>query len=301
MNKIVKILPLILLTSQSYAFSLTDITDAWRKLTWGPYSDMAAPGLCDEHYPLGLPQPTVNYKRHYLCRNGYAAIYSPDIKTPEVVAYQLTPDKYSGIMTSLTSQSFIADPQLENPERIKSVDYKDSGMIPLKMVSGPELKYDQIAVDESFFFSNTAPATPKFVMGIWASLNKRVEKWTNSKGKLYIYTGPIYAKKPIKTIGNKLPLPSHFYKIIIDPKLQENIVFIIPNEAILPLKGKIKKTATYDLENYIYSIKTVEKYVHLNFLPNLKGYPDNFKEKSMGAWALSGNETTSSGQRKKPQ
>lgn len=301
MNKFLKIIPLLILSSQSYAFSVSDVTDMWRKLTWGPYLDMNEPGQCDEHYPLGLPKPTVNYKRYYLCRNGYASLYSPDIKSPEVVAYQLTPKKYSGMMTSLTSESFLADPQLDNPDRVKMSDYKDSGMIPLKMVTGAELKYDQIAIDESFFLSNTAPATPKFVMGIWASLNKRIEKWTTSKGQLYIYTGPIYAKKPVKTIGNKVPLPSHFYKIIIDPKLQENIVFIIPNEAILPLRGKVKATATYDLGRYIYNIKTVEKYVNVSFLPDLKDYPSNFKEKSMGSWALSGNETSSSGERKKPQ
>lgn len=301
MNKLLKIIPLLILSSQSYAFSMSDLSDMWRKLTWGPYTDMNQPGQCDEHYPLGLPKPTVNYKRYYLCRSGYAAIYSPDIKSPEVVAYQLTPKKYSGIMSSLTNESFLADPQLENPERTKMGDYKGSGMIPLKMVTGAELKYDQIAIDESFFLSNTTPATPKFVMGIWASLNKRIEKWTTSKGQLYVYTGPIFAKKPVKTIGDKIPLPSHFYKIIIDPKLQENIVFIIPNEAILPIRGTVKATATYDLEKYIYSINTVEKYVNLSFLPGLKDYPANFKEKSMGSWALRGNETSSSGERKKPQ
>jgi DNA/RNA endonuclease G (NUC1) len=49
---------------------------------------------------------------------------------------------------------------------------------------------------------------------------------------LQVYVGPIYSETP-KTIGaDKLPVPSAFYKIVVDRQTGEEIGFIMPNKPI---------------------------------------------------------------------
>ncbi len=78
-----------------------------------------------------------------------------------------------------------------------------------------------------------------------------------SRGELYVYTGPIYEGRTTKTIGkNKVAVPSHLYEIVYDPNRQEAIAFIMPNEAL----------RTEDMPLYIVSVRGVEDRTGLNFL-----------------------------------
>ncbi len=302
MKKLLSILLVAGVTQHAMAFSFADIQDWWRSLTWGPYQDKEQPGLCPEHTPLGTPTPKLNYKRYYLCRTSYNVIYSPDIKAPEAVLYTLTPQSYSGMFVDTKGNDFMPDPQLERKERTGYVNYKDSPYVPLRYILPIETKKDQIGADETYFMSNTSPALKTFYSGVWMFLNKKVAKWTEAKGELYVITGPIYAEKPIKVLGKgKVPIPSHFYKILIDPKLKESITFVIPNEPILNVNGNIKDETknAYDLNPYVFNINVVEKYVGLNLVPGLKGYPDNFKNQTTGLWGVGRKDVISTGVTKK--
>ena len=130
------------------------------------------------------------------------------------------------------------------------------------MAPAGDMRWDQQAMSESFFLSNMVPQTGKGMnQGIWKNLEEKVRRWAISRGEVFIFTGPIYAKTPPDTIGrNKVAVPTHLYKIIYDPVRVEAIAFIMPNI----------KLQSSDMPSYIVTIREVEEKTGLNFLSSLK-------------------------------
>ena len=56
-----------------------------------------------------------------------------------------------------------------------------------------------------------------------------------------------------------MPAPTHFYKVLFDPRREEAISFIIPHTRVL----------TSELSRYLVSIDQVEKLTGLDFLDRL--------------------------------
>ena len=73
------------------------------------------------------------------------------------------------------------------------------------------------------------------------------------------YTGVIFQGNNLASIGNNVPVPTHFYKVLYDPRREEAISFIIPHAPIL----------TSELSRYLVSIDQVEKLTGLDFLDRL--------------------------------
>jgi endonuclease G len=185
--------------------------------------------------------------------------HDPDRKTPIWVAEHLISEKANG--TFDRTNNFRPDPDLNKGERAELSDYKGSGFDRGHMAPAGNMKWDQQAMSESFFLSNIVPQTGRGMnQGIWKDLEEKVRMWAISRGELYIYTGPIYAKAPPDSIGtNKVAVPTHLYKIIYDPIAVEAIAFIMPN---LVLKSS-------DMPSYIVTIHEVEEKTGLNFLSKL--------------------------------
>ena len=96
-----------------------------------------------------------------------------------------------------------------------------------------------------------------FNRGIWRDLEQLVRDWTDLRGELYVVTGPIYTGGHLKSIGkNEVRVPTHFYKVIYDPDVEEAIALILPNAA---LEAEL-------LPKFITSIAEVEKETGLDFL-----------------------------------
>ena len=117
-------------------------------------------------------------------------------------------------------------------------------------------------MSQSFLLSNMAPQIgPGMNRGIWKDLEEHVRTWATHRGAVYVITGPIYSHNmSTKTIGaDHVAVPAYFYKIIYDPAKHQAIAFVIPNESI----------RSYDLANYLVSVKTVESQSGLNFLSKL--------------------------------
>ncbi|MBV5329339.1 MAG: DNA/RNA non-specific endonuclease [Chlorobium sp.] len=80
-----------------------------------------------------------------------------------------------------------------------------------------------------------------------------------------------------KTIGkNQVAVPTHLYKIIVDPHTDEAIAFVLPNMSFNPK----------DLPNYIVQIRDIEDLTGLDFLSALdKQKQDSIEiKKADGLW-----------------
>lgn len=112
---------------------------------------------------------------------------------------------------------------------------------------------------ETFLLSNMVPQLPGLNRAGWLGLENRERKWTDQTGELYIYTGVLFQGDRISTIGNSVPVPTHFYKIMYDPKRERAIAFLLPHRRIL----------TRDLDLYLVSVDQVEERTGFDFLSNL--------------------------------
>lgn len=196
--------------------------------------------------------------------------HNPERKTPDWVAEHLTRERAN--TAAPRSDDFRADPDLAPGKRAELSDYKGSGFDRGHMAPAANMRWHKDAMSESFFLSNMAPQIgPGMNRGIWAALEERVRAWAVTRGEVYIFTGPIYvpAGAPAKTIGgNRVAVPSHFYKIVFDPVRVEAIVFILPNESL----------KTKDLPKFIVSVRDVEQVTGLNFLSNINEHVQELVE-----------------------
>jgi endonuclease G len=219
---------------------------------------------CPEYVRYGIPSD----KGDLLCRKGYALAHNPQRKTPDWVAERLTREKAN--TSRPRSDDFRPDPDLEPGHRADLADYKNSSYDRGHMAPAANMRWDKDAMSESFFLSNMAPQVgPGMNRGIWANLEGKVRAWAIKRGEVYIFTGPIYAASPDKTIGgNKVAVPTHFYKIVFDPIKVEAIAFIMPNQSL----------NTKDLPKYIASIDDVEAQTGLDFLSAVDKHVQNLIE-----------------------
>jgi endonuclease G len=60
-------------------------------------------------------------------------------------------------------------------------------------------------------------------------LEKALRKLAKDRDELIVITGPAY-EEPIKTIGrNSVGVPTHFFKIILDPVEPSEAAFLMPH------------------------------------------------------------------------
>jgi endonuclease G len=126
------------------------------------------------------------------------------------------------------------------------------------MATAANFTYDANVMSKSFLLTNMMPQVPGNNRGIWKYLEEYTRYWAQVRGEVNIITGTIFAP-PAKIMGNNVYIPSHLYKIVIDPKKQQAIAFLFPNEKLDP------KT----MEQYIVSISEIEDYTGINFSPLL--------------------------------
>lgn len=142
-----------------------------------------------------------------LCNTEFATLYAPQVKTPLYSYMHVTSN------TSVTRQgSFHRDGRLSKEDSSTNKDYTNSGYDRGHLTPSADAS-SITSQDETFSFSNIAPQAPKFNQQQWRILEAQVRNKFS-----YVITGVIYQGQSIKTIGNKVGIPTQFYKIVTDGK-----------------------------------------------------------------------------------
>jgi len=211
---------------------------------------------CQEYAALGVPGNSGDL----LCRKGFLLSHDSDRKTPVWVAEHMTRERVSGKKTK-RSNDFQPDADLPKGRRAELSDYKGSGYDRGHMAPAADMAWDEQAMSESFYLSNMVPqAGAGMNRGIWMELEKKVRRWVRERGELYVYSGPIYQEGATRTIGrNKVAVPGHLFKVILDPRQREAIALIMPNQ---PLNS-------HDMPKYLVPVREVEKQTGLEFFSTL--------------------------------
>lgn len=191
------------------------------------------------------------------CREGYAIGYNYQLKSAEWVAYRLEHQE-EGTGVDRTND-FRVDTKIPQQYQTTPSDYDEPIYDQGHLANSESIDTSENAMSETFFMSNMVPQLPGHNRAIWKGLENRERKWANKRGLVYVYAGPLFIGQT-ETIGNKVPVPSHLWKVIYDPVSQEAIAYVIEH----------KKLPTSKLDNYLESVDKVEALSNLDLLNTLE-------------------------------
>ena len=211
---------------------------------------------CKQHVWQGAPA-LKDGNNQYLCRIGYAVNYNYNTKVAHYVVEHVTVANL--VKNAPRKDDFREDPEVPAQHRQTLADYTGMGFDRGHIAPAADMTFDKTAMSESFYLTNMMPQVPGNNRGIWKYLEENVRYWAQVKGEVYVITGALFEGQ-VKMM-NKVAIPSHVYKIVIDPKTGSQIAFLFPNEKLDP---KL-------IDNYSVSVESIEKRTGINFSPTLPG------------------------------
>lgn len=204
--------------------------------------------------------PTVQDERYLLVRKGYTLEYSEAHEQALWVAYWTCRAHLEGTWPRCNHFRFDMDVPSGSAMR---EDYKDSGYDRGHLCPAGDMKWDSLAMCETFLLSNMSPQLHAFNDGIWKRCEERVRNWAQEYDSLYVVTGPVL-RSGLPTIGeSQVSVPEAYYKIVYDPRRQEAIALLVPH-------ASSKKSPRH----FVVSIDSVETVTGIDFFPAL---PDSLE------------------------
>ena len=221
-----------------------------------------------------VPQGT---DEQILLHKGFAVSYNKSMRLPNWVAYELTEAEVDGQVPR--ARHFDIDPTVRGVQATND-DYRNSGWDKGHLVPAGDMKWDSLAMRESFYFSNVCPQNHNLNGGDWRSLEELCRDYARRYGSVWIAAGPIVMDNVYGRIGyNNVVVPDAFFKVLMvktDGRF-EGVGFVFRNEA-----GHRKLIA------YAMSIDEVEEMTGIDFFYTLPDSVENKIEKgySPGIWFL---------------
>lgn len=183
---------------------------------------------------------------------------------PAWTYYSLTKDQLD-LAVLERKGAFVKDPYVKDLQAGND-DYSASGYDKGHMVPCEDMSFSEQAMKETFYYSNCAPQTTELNRGEWKMLEELTREWAKDHNEVMVFSGPVL-EAGLMTLGeNKIPVPKHFYKIVVTHKEQRYnaIAFVMPNST-MPLNAPV---------NYVCSIDSVETITGLDFFTDL---PDHIE------------------------
>ena len=204
--------------------------------------------------------------RQIIHHTGFSVSYNEGWRLPNWVAYEMTREKTVG--GSERKNNFTKDPHVIGA--IASADdYKYSGYDRGHMAPAADMKWDDIAMRESFYFSNICPQHPNLNQRGWKKLEDKIRHWAVADSAIIIVCGPLVNDSCRKLGANEVVIPHAFYKVILSPFLTtpQAIGFIFKNEQ-----------ATEPLLSYVVTVDSVEVVTGIDFFSALPDGIENLIE-----------------------
>lgn len=208
-----------------------------------------------------------------LIRTGYTLSYNDAWKIPNWVAWQLTAEEVAGKVKR--TDEFLVDPDLPTRFQSEHRDYSGSSYDRGHMAPAGDMKWDEQAMQESFYMSNMCPQAPNLNKGDWRILEEQCRKWAQRYGMVYVVCGPIVDERisQKKKIGrNKVLVPDGFFKVVLKLGDKPSAVgFIFPND-----------DCNAALADYAVSVDQVEAVTGIDFFHRLPDEQENALEATNG-------------------
>jgi endonuclease G len=172
-----------------------------------------------------------NMRPTQLCSDGFAVLYSKTSKTPLVVVERLNAGIIADAKGEERTDDFYADPRLKQGERAELSDFKGSGFDRGHQAPAGDAT-DPHAMAQTFALSNMIMQDPTNNRKVWSKIEGDTRKYASrAQGDVFVFTGPLFMGNPVKTIGDKVWLPTHIFKLVYDQSTGRAWAFVLENNA----------------------------------------------------------------------
>lgn len=141
--------------------------------------------------------------------------------------------------------SFHKDPSIAAEKQPSNSDYVGTGFDKGHLVAFEDLSFSQDSAYDSMGLTNIVPQNFSNNRGGWKSLEMLARKMGKDK-QIYVISGPIFEGK-VDYLGRKVPIPTHLFKIIVDPVKMTSRTYILPNTPV----------AAHEVNEYVFKLKDV--------------------------------------------
>ena len=159
-----------------------------------------------------------------LKHKAYTTHYSKTKHYPVMVEWWVTKAGLTCDVKVKRGDKFIPDPLLPNETNLQA-DYTGAGFDRGHNMPAADAVCDQVANEESFFFSNMTAQYPALNRGDWKSLEMLTRENALKDDSVHVWTGSIGVAKNIGTTA----VPTHCWKVIYIKKINEYIAFLFNN------------------------------------------------------------------------
>lgn len=168
-------------------------------------------------------------KTQALCMDGFAVMYSGVSRTPLWSAEYLDRTRLQQAKQIDREDSFHEESRLPKSMRASLSDYSGSGydrghLSPNGDMATRSQQYD------SFSLANIAPQSPRNNRYIWRNIESATRYLTQQYGEVYAVTGVAFTDKKTKQLADRVLVPSHFYKAVYIPAINQAGVYYAPND-----------------------------------------------------------------------
>jgi endonuclease G len=201
-------------------------------------------------------------------KKAYTSCFNYTTKNPDWVTYTITNEMAAGYHKR--PKNFYEDKDVPKEYRATLKDYKGSGYDRGHLMPNAMSDYSKETQKESFLLSNIVPELPFHNRTIWKKLEEEIRNLIKKEKEFVIFTGVIY-ETDYKTIGNKVAIPSYFYKVILAPYSSKTFAFIIPHKSY---------KNNYNIKDYQTTVDNIEDLTGIDFFSNLsKEVQENIENK----------------------
>jgi endonuclease G len=152
-----------------------------------------------------------------IAHSAFTLSYNPNTLTANWVAYELTADETDGPWTRKGFR-FMPDPDCKS-KQADNEDYRNSDFSRGHLAPAGDMKWDSLAMLESFYYTNCIPQDKELNNGKWNQLEIKARSWSKEYGRVYIVCGPAFLNEDTLRIGhNGVAVPDACFKALLVPK-----------------------------------------------------------------------------------
>lgn len=163
--------------------------------------------------------------------DAFTVSFNPSLHIPNWVSWELLGSETEGPETRRSS--FQTDYNVKGCAT--NADYRGSGYDRGHMAPAGDMKWDSVAMDQCFLFTNMCPQLHSLNGGTWAKLEDKCRVWARVDSAIVIICGPVLTPEPDEFIGeSQVAVPKAFFKVIASPYANppRGIGFIMPNGTV---------------------------------------------------------------------
>jgi DNA/RNA endonuclease G (NUC1) len=249
---------------------------------------------------------TVQSRLQWLCESSYVSAFDPGTQNTLWSEEELK----AGNIVAHRANDYELNPKINELNQVHFEDYDSSGFIIGQILDAT----DDNNNPSRFYLTNTFGEVASN-LSIWKEINNTAQAYAKDRGEVIIISGVIYMNGHAEFMGTGsfvdkgkivdhrlIAVPTHLYKIIIDPHNGETLAFLMPNTQIISKESPRLQQGVANHEqtlpshayhcdgkactaaDFIVPVSQIEKLAGIRFFPQ---HPE-LEQQLSHAWKIKG-------------